>query len=99
MVGKRFYISYEQGDSEKIFSAIITKNTRPGEKPFRLTWFKIVASPACLGFPAEQPYLKPAGHIDFKTNNLPLIQKRLEKTFNNHPFLPPTDFKIKVNIP
>jgi len=101
LVNRKFYISYMRGDEEVIFPALIHRNTRPKEKPFRLTWFTLTGGETWTssdGKITDPISLKPAGHIDFKTDNLELIRKKLEKTFNKHPFLPDTDFVLKINL-
>lgn len=102
LIGKQFFISYVRENKDVIFRALISKNTRAGEKPFRLTWFKICGGDEWMsqnGRVRNSFYLKPGGHIDFKTKNVEVIRKRLEKTFNSNSIgFPPTNFQIKMNF-
>ena len=101
LLNKRFFISLELGDCEVIFPALICRNTRTKEKPFRLTWFKFSGGDSWQGINGRETspiFLKPLGHIDFKTSNLELIRRKLEKVSNSHRFMPNTNFRVKINL-
>lgn len=67
LYGKRIQIEF-YGD---MFPAVISKNTRPEEKPYRLTWFKIVE----IGYPSEK-HTMARGHVD-------LSEDEAEKAMND----------------